>query len=48
MDARTAAAVHVTAALVICEQASRDELDLPLTLLRDVPICLGNDLDYLS
>ncbi len=47
MDARTAAAAHVTAALVICEQASRDDLDLPVTLLRDALMCLSNDLDYL-
>jgi len=47
MDARTVAAAHVTAALVICEQAGEDNLGLPVTLLRDVLICLSNDLDYL-
>ncbi|MGH8901402.1 MAG: hypothetical protein ACRDYA_06900 [Egibacteraceae bacterium] len=47
MDARTVAAAHVTAALMICEQADEDELDLPATLLRDALNCLGNDLDYL-
>jgi hypothetical protein len=47
MDARTVATAHVIAALVICEQAGKDGLDLPVTLLRDALTCLGNDLDYL-
>ncbi|MGH8902726.1 MAG: hypothetical protein ACRDYA_13875 [Egibacteraceae bacterium] len=47
MDARTIAAAHVTAALVICEQAAGDELDLPVILLRDALTCLSGDLDYL-
>ncbi|MGH3921742.1 MAG: hypothetical protein ACRDTT_02510 [Pseudonocardiaceae bacterium] len=47
MDARTVAAAHVTAALVICEQAGKDELDHPVILLRDALTCLSDDLDYL-
>ncbi|MGH8903785.1 MAG: hypothetical protein ACRDYA_19450 [Egibacteraceae bacterium] len=47
MDARTVAAAHVTAALVICEQAGRDDLDLLVTLLCDALTYLSNDLDYL-
>lgn len=47
MDVRTVAAAHVTAALVICAQAGRDDLDLPVILLRDALTCLGDDLDYL-
>jgi hypothetical protein len=48
MNARTVAAAHVTAALLICEQAGEDELDLPASLLRDALTCLSDDLDYLS
>ena len=44
---RTVAAAHVTVALMICEQADEEDLDLPVTLLRDALTCLRDDLDYL-